>query len=207
MHACALLFLPILAAALMAKLGAKPSRTRLLWTLAWMAGLFFAVTGTPGHLCDRGNPTMQWLIPGLASTATIGFLREPRAALLASLLLAATAVPLARQYDACVHSPAYVGNVARLQRLHRSQNERLALMKEELRASRDPTDHPAMWLRDIPGNPTAGWFDTPPEFIEAEDVWHSWLTGIRRAKRMPLDVWFPGGTRAAAADRVELRTR
>jgi hypothetical protein len=41
--------------------------------------------------------------------------------------------------------------------------------------------------------------------FRVEPLWHSWLTGLWRAKRTSLRIWYPGGAPLEAAERLELR--
>lgn len=49
--------------------------------------------------------------------------------------------------------------------------------------------------------------DCPTGIDTAHAVWHTWLTGLWHVERRPAGVWYPGGTPAEAADRLELRPR
>jgi len=74
------------------------------------------------------------------------------------------------------------------------------------RAEHDLTSYPAGWMAELPF--AADW---PRESFRAvrylpHAEWHSWLTGLFRVERQPVEAWFPGGT-LSARDGIVYRPR
>lgn len=183
-----------------------PYRPRIFRAL--VAGLMCLLIylGTPGHLCNRGNPHAQALIGAACVTAPLLFIRRSRLAVgFAGLALAAT-VGLCIQHLAIVHSSTFTGNPRDL------ETRRLASLansaeREILKAKgTDPAPHEAGWIEE------KAWIPDSQERcrgsrIEIHSLWHTCFTGIWRREALPVALWYPGGPAAEGARHLEWRDR
>ena len=183
-----------------------PYRSRSFRALAAGMICILIYIGTPGHLCTRGEPTLQALIGTACVTGLVLFIGEAKlAAGFAPIAVAAT-VGLSGQHLGIVHSPDFTGNP------RDSETRRLAALadsaeKEILKAKgSDPTPYEAGWTEE------KAWIPDSKERcrgsrVEIHALWHTFFTGIWRRQAFPVALWFPGGPPSEGARRLEWRDR
>ncbi|HLF93179.1 MAG TPA: hypothetical protein VJB14_06950 [Planctomycetota bacterium] len=175
---------------------------------ALLAGLvcLLIYLASPGHLCNRGNPTLQVLIGSACVTSLLLFIRRPgHAAGLAAAVVAVT-VALAIHHLDIVHSPEFTGNPRDLE-TRRLAGLAASAAKEILESKgADPKPSEAGWLDE------KGWITGEKERfrgfrIEIRTLWHTAFTGLLRRQALPVALWYPGGPPAEGAGRLEWRDR
>lgn len=210
LHALALLACPIVAIAAVffapRKPGQKPAG---VWALVWPV-LVAVVPATSRHLCDEGQAILQWLIPLFCLWLVAVFVGHVTARRSVAWLLAVAMWILTFHYEQVVHERDITGNPNWGRGSRAVSNSTLRVIKVELAdcSALDTTEYPAGWVRDLS---FASLLEFPlyrgPIRGEVASFWHSSWTSLYRPIRIPQDYWYPGGTLAAAADRIEIRDR
>lgn len=207
-HGILLLVIPTVTAILCFTLRDAPSRGRVLWSLILILVLFVVVPSCYTHLCTRGNPWSQVVIPSLCIGALAMFVRRLDVAVLASLSIGFLMVVMCNSYIDLVHSDRFTGNPS--SRAHEAAQEHLrdstVRFLKKLSAS-DDVEHPPSWVAD------AAFIKNPEELsdrtyrVESRFFWHSRLTQLYGEEKFRVELWYPGGKLADAADKLEFRDR
>jgi len=187
----------------------RPSVRLVAWSLiALFAPLLF-----PPHACGRGKPITQGLLGGACMFAVLICARYTRARVAMTVVLGITTLALMVHHDTLVHRDDTIGHPwedvfsrhKRDKRLHNVQNELRAL------GEKSANQFPEGWVADQPA--ILDRLDTDSrEAVRyhrevADPLWHTLFTRLYRVRKIPCEVWFPGGTFAEAVDRLEWRDR
>jgi len=156
------------------------------------------------HHCDSGDPLPQALLGGGCAIALAAWIRDRRIAALLCLVALAATVGLCSNYIGLVHGEGLTGN-SQARDPERESVQRRAETALIERGKTDATDYPAGWLADLAFAKKAD-PGTLPEF-RASALWHSWFTMLFERESTAVALWYPGGTPAAAASRLEWRVK
>ena len=195
------------------RLGTPSSRPR------WRAGLLtgaacgLAYFLSPGHLCDRGNPTLQVLIGSVCIVSLVLRIRTGHIAAGLAVAAAAATLGLAMGYLRITHSTGLTGNPSPSEprRMARALESAERFLTEA--GAKDKSSYPEGWLHETeffksaPQRPDGDRIPTHASEVKISWLWHSWFSGIFERRSRSVALWFPGGTPADAAKRLEWRER
>jgi len=157
------------------------------------------------HLCQSGDPIAQALLGGGSAVALAVWIRDRAfAALLCLAALAATA-GLCDNYNGLVHGRGLTGNPYGTPYPEREMAQDRAQAALIERGKTDVTEYPAGWLADLALTTPAD-ARTLSEY-RARSLWHSWFTMLFERESTAVALWYPGGAPAAAASRLEWRSK
>ncbi|HZL70843.1 MAG TPA: hypothetical protein VFC86_00175 [Planctomycetota bacterium] len=203
LHAIVFLALPILTIVLCRVFWKRPPKTkRAVAAVAAALPLFLL----PGHLCDAGQATMQTLVGGICMVFVVTCATNRRIAVALGAAMAVATFCLVSHYDGLVHGSEFIGHSRSGMAAHRNRMTRLHDIRAELQA-RGGSPVAEGWISDHasligPGDPRArSWREY------GESMWHSTFTWLFRRRRIPMEIWYPGGPPAEAAFRLEWRDR
>jgi hypothetical protein len=214
LHAISMLSLlgvTLAACALLLRRGERPRTfAGIVTALCAIVVVFLAA---PLHLCNSGNPTFQALLGIVCVTALVVCVRGDRLAFALAGLVGIATFSLMNQYMALVHTERVTGNCRSYQN-HRLEDLRTRAGEELLvRTPEVASAFPEGWLSDVdivrkePENcPLAA---TAATFHREEfgTWWHSWFTQIYELRKIPVALWYPGGTLVEAAGGLTWRER
>lgn len=187
----------------------RPSVRRVAWSLvALVAPLLF-----PPHACGRGKPITQGLLGGACMAAVLICAKHSRARLALVIVLALATIGLMIHHDSLVHREDLIGFPGENRFMNRGREERIESLK------RDMLDLAAKSNDRI----AAGWISeqrTPMDRLDVrareslrhqrefgDPLWHSAFTRLYWVRKVPGEVWSPGGSLSEAAERLEWRDR
>jgi hypothetical protein len=202
-HALWMLALPVLAACVAWQFSTRqPTFRRVLVALLLSLPVFFF----PNHLCDAGWGGFQRFLGGICFAAVLTFSTNRRAAAVVGVVFALASIALISHYDNLVHGETYTGR--RGDRSGTRSRKQWALEEARKEVESISADRIAAgWLSEQT-EIAKSLAHSPKQHREAgEDVWHSGFTQLYRLRKVPVELWSPGGTPAEAADRLEWRDR
>lgn len=178
------------------------------------------IAGT--HMCDAGQPFLQYIIPGTCLILLRSLTRHRcRPARIIAWCLCLAAFILTFHYDDLVHGQHYTGNPARVghylqveQRSNIQQVEASLIMISQ--DYHDSKHYPASWMDQFPqqqliakelGNSESLSRNYKSQRAVAFPLWHSRFTGLYGKTMTDVYLWYSGGKLEDAMGKLEYRPR
>ena len=185
------------------------TRRRVAWSLV---GLFVPFLYPP-HMCLQGNSTMQALLGGSCLAAVIICATRVRTRWYLTIGLGVITIALMVHYDVLVHRDDLIGFAGENRLAARPRESRLAAVKWNLQNldAKEVDRIPPGWISDqraLLDQMTPELRDSVRQFREVgEPHWHSVFTRLYRVRKIPVELWSPGGDLKAVAEGLEWRER
>lgn len=170
--------------------------------LAFLAPFLFA------HLCRRGYPGAQVILWIVCLVGVLACVTRTRASLVAAGLLSMVMYLLCSQFLALSHREDLSGGSPVLENrpLVYARDRALKVLRDR-RPDESEARGPGWLLNSDLCTPELKECLTHevPARVEHSKLWHTFFTGLRARRTVPVALWFPGGRLPEAADGLEWR--
>ncbi len=162
-------------------------------------------------LCDHSGPWLrQTFVPLACMIASLLFIGSPRVRVSMILLGLVTGFALQAHLSRLIDTPGWAYDQKRFLTPTKRNQIQLKSLGDEVAelGKHDNILYAAGWLRDLPiPEQSRPYVDDSFADCRYSRLWHSPITGLLHVECTALDVWYPGGTLAEAAEKLELRHR